>query len=248
MHVHIAISGWLTENDGFDKEWAFLPKLAGSAECYALHWEAQHLLDLGKDILSPGGKAGSRGAISFWIRRGVFAAAARSLVWPITLLIGADLIDNSWHTAADGAKKAGLLLADTLRGRHFGYRSVTLIGCSLGARLLFYALEDLARTGDCGIVHHAIFIGGAVTADPERWKHVLTVVAGKLINAYSASDYVLGYLYRVFSLQAQVAGLGPADSSRVENVDVTDVSPGHLTYKRALQLILYRIWNILEDP
>lgn len=248
MHVCVAISGWLTEEGDFSQDWAVLPKVAGGYGVhYALHWESQHLRKLGRNFLSLGGKLGSTKAASFWAERAGIATA-RALAWPITLLMGADLIDNAWHMGADRAKKAGILLAETLRANHFGYRPVTLIGFSLGARLLFYALEDLARTGDKGIIHHAILIGGAVTADPDRWNRVHTVVSGKLINGYCRTDYVLSYLYRIAALQPQVAGLGPIDSSRVENVDVTDLSTGHLKYKKALELILRRMWRRLDCP
>lgn len=48
------------------------------------------------------------------------------------------------------ADKAGVLLADALLSGSHGDRPVTLVGASLGARVVFSCLEELARRGDTG--------------------------------------------------------------------------------------------------
>ena len=62
------------------------------------------------------------------------------------------LIDNPWSNALDRAKGAGKVLADVLLHRNLGVRPITLIGFSLGARVIFYALLELAKHKAFGIV------------------------------------------------------------------------------------------------
>ena len=61
------------------------------------------------------------------------------------------LIDNPWSNAIDRAKSAGRVLADVLIERHLGVRPITLIGFSPGARVIFYALLELAKQKKFGI-------------------------------------------------------------------------------------------------
>ena len=57
------------------------------------------------------------------------------------------LIDNPWSNALDRAKQAGAVLADILINRRLGVRPVSLVGFSLGARVIFFALIELAKIG-----------------------------------------------------------------------------------------------------
>ena len=75
---------------------------------------------------------------------GTFLAA---LAWPAALVSSAALIDNSWSMAINRAERAGEALAEVLMQRVQGNRPVTLAGYSMGARVIFYALEVLPGTG-----------------------------------------------------------------------------------------------------
>jgi hypothetical protein len=57
----------------------------------------------------------------------------------------ADLIDGVWTLACERADEAGKVLAGILRSRAQGARPVTLIGYSVGARVIFACLEELYR-------------------------------------------------------------------------------------------------------
>ena len=72
------------------------------------------------------------------------------------------LIDNPWSNALDRARAAGLVLADILIQRHLGVRPISLIGFSLGARVIFYALVELARQKAFGIVQDVFLLGSPV--------------------------------------------------------------------------------------
>jgi pimeloyl-ACP methyl ester carboxylesterase len=69
-----------------------------------------------------------------------------TLMLPIALLQATKYIDGTWTLAVTRADAAGVALADVLCARHdIGERPVTLVGYSLGARVVFSCLEELAR-------------------------------------------------------------------------------------------------------
>ncbi|KAH9837373.1 DUF726-domain-containing protein [Rhodofomes roseus] len=170
----------------------------------------------------------------------VMTALMSALQWPIILTKLGYLIDNPWSNALDRAKSAGLVLADVLIRRHLGVRPITLIGFSLGARVIFYALLELAKQKHFGIVQDVILLGGTVTAPQRTWLEVRSVVSGRFVNCYARNDWVLNYLFRATAGSLNtVAGLRPVENvPGVENIDVTDKIAGHMSYRTFMPLIL----------
>jgi len=169
--------------------------------------------------------------------------------WPITLLSMAYFIDNPWTVASRRASTAGKLLADILAARLHGRRPVTLVGYSIGARVIFKCLETLARMGPDrghGIVETAVLLGAPVMPSPRQWAAVSSVCAHRLVNCYSETDWVLGFVYRASSTPHSVAGLGPAPIDEVENVDVGGLVQDHTQYKSELEGILVRL-GVADD-
>lgn len=95
------------------------------------------------------------------------------------------LIDNPWSNALDRAKQVGQVLADILVKRSLGVRPISLIGFSLGARVIFYALAELARTKKFGIVQDVYLFGACLTVSKKQWREVRGVVAGRFVNGYA---------------------------------------------------------------
>ncbi|KAI0334020.1 DUF726-domain-containing protein [Cubamyces sp. BRFM 1775] len=170
----------------------------------------------------------------------VMTALMSALQWPIILTKLGYLIDNPWSNALDRAKAAGSVLAEVLLHRHLGVRPITLIGFSLGARVIFYALLELAKKGAFGIVQDVFLLGATVTAPLRTWLEVRSVVSGRFVNGYARNDWVLNYLFRATSGGLNtVAGLRPVqDVPGLENVDVTDKIAGHMSYRTFMPLIL----------
>jgi hypothetical protein len=150
------------------------------------------------------------------------------------------LIDNPWSNALDRAKSAGLVLADVLSQRSLGVRPITLIGFSLGARVIFYALLELSRLKMWGIVQDVFLLGTTVTASTKTWLSVRSAVSGRFVNGFARNDWILNYLFRASSGGLNtVAGLRPIqDVPGLENVDVTDKIAGHMSYRVYMPVIL----------
>jgi pimeloyl-ACP methyl ester carboxylesterase len=150
------------------------------------------------------------------------------------------LIDNPWNNALDRARGAGGILADVLMQRHLGVRPITLIGFSLGARVIFYALLELAKHKAYGIVQDVILLGATLTASTRSWCDARSVISGRFLNGFAKNDWVLNYLFRATSGGlSTVAGLRPIQNvPGLENVDVTDKIAGHMSYRTFMPLIL----------
>lgn len=58
---------------------------------------------------------------------------------------------------------------------------------------MFHCLLELSRLKAKGIVEHAVLLGTPVGVIPERWVLARSAVAGRLVNGYSAQDWVCSY-------------------------------------------------------
>jgi len=134
-----------------------------------------------------------------------------------------------------------LVLADALINKAQGERPVTLIGYSLGARLIYSCLLSLAERRAFGIVENVVLLGTPAPSDASVWRAMRSVVAGRLVNVYSENDYILAFLYRTSSIQYGVAGLQESDVKGVENVNVSEMVSGHLRYQYLVGSILEKI-------
>lgn len=242
MPVFIAVSGWLVDElDDFASPWRSQYHMNAFGEHFALQWESRYLVSLGEALNGFFSRKVASVATKYWATQAStsLALAAAAMQWPLTVLSLADLIDNPWNMAADRAEKAGKILAEVLMQGVHGTRPVTLMGYSVGARLIFFCLEELARNQCKGIVENVIILGCPVSMDAKaRWQNVRSVVAGRFVNAYSTSDWILLFLYRTAHFSKTVAGLAPVMVDGIENCDVTHLVKGHAKYPEAIPSIL----------
>lgn len=75
-------------------------------------------------------------------------------------------------------------------------------------------LVDLA-----GLVLDVVLMGSPLAFEEARWTRVRSVVAGRLVNVYSGSDWLLRFVYRTATAQRCVVGIMPAPMASVENID-----------------------------
>ena len=115
-----------------------------------------------------------------------------ALQLPVALTKLSYLIDNPWTVSQTRADMAGLILADSLIDRNLGSRPITLVGFSLGARVIFSCLRELAKRGAYGIVQNAYMFGIPVVANKDEYIKVKSVVPGRFVNGYATNDWILG--------------------------------------------------------
>ncbi|CAM4676182.1 unnamed protein product [Leuciscus chuanchicus] len=242
LHLTIAVTGWLCSGkySSFQAPWS---SLGACGEQYCLKWESRYLLDLGSilDSLWDGlVSVFAQEALKYTVLSGIVTA----LTWPASLLAVASVIDNPWGVCLSRSAEVGKHLAQVLRSRQQGKRPVNLIGFSLGARVIYFCLEELANDqGSEGVVEDVVLLGAPVDGSEKAWKRLSRVVAGKIVNGYCRGDWLLGFLYRSSSVQLSVAGLQPISSQdrKIINVDLSSVVKGHLDYMRQMDTILVAV-------
>ena len=151
------------------------------------------------------------------------------------------MLRNPWHTAMVKASMTGILLADLIARtkRRSGF---ILMGHSLGARVVYYALQALSTKADKKqFIRDAYLFGGAVGQDREGWTAAASAVKGSIYNAHSERDSVLGVLYQTANaFQSSPVGMGPieSDADNVVNLDVTSLVSGHMRFKSKMSTII----------
>lgn len=238
LRVGIGISGWLTNQDEVVEPW----KVIGmEMEGFALRWELEALMNLGNSLTSMIKSAAWSLAKKEIISRTVFAALSAGL-WPIALVKVSRIIENPWSVGSYRAQKAGEVLADALINKAQGERPVTLVGYSLGAKVIFTCMQRLAERKAFGLIENVVLMGTPSPSTGAEWRMIRTVVSGRVVNVYSTKDYILAFLHRSSSMNFGVAGLQAVENvAGVENFDVSDTVEGHTSYRFLTGPIMRRI-------
>jgi hypothetical protein len=152
----ICIDGWKSLRDPFS--WERICRRAGlldiprrsndesvddlqlENEILQLTWETEHLLKLGKALEDL-----QKDLISSLGRTMAVKLLVPVLAWPATVFGLASGIDNPWNLVMDRSLKAGRALGRCLFRGILGRRPTTLIGISMGARIIYYSLLELQR-------------------------------------------------------------------------------------------------------
>lgn len=237
LRVTIGINGWLMSEDEVTKPWRVL---GDETEAFALRYEMDILIQLGRaldDMVS----SCAWGVLKLEILKRTVLATLWAALWPFQLLKLASGVDNPFNLAKNRSEKAGRILADALINKVQGERPVTLVGYSLGSRVIYFCLKTLAERKAFGLVDTVVFIGAPTPSNRNHWQMMRSVVAGKMFNVYSENDYILAFLYRTTSIQLGIAGLQAIkDIEGVENIDLSEEVMGHLRYPALIAQILTR--------
>ncbi|CAI7644833.1 unnamed protein product [Penicillium glandicola] len=236
LRVTIGVTGWVKEESNFVVPWRVI---GADSEVFGLRWEMEPLMNLGNAISALVTSAAWSVAGREVLTRTVFHAIMSAVMLPLGLMKIAGIVDNPFSVAKARADKAGEVLADALINKAQGERPVTLIGYSLGSRLIFSCLQSLERRNAYGLVESVILMGSPTPSNTEHWQKIRSVVSGRVVNVFSENDNVLAFLYRTSSLQLGVAGLQPVEGvPGVENLNVSEMISGHLRYQFLLGRIL----------
>lgn len=246
LRVTIGITGWLTKEEEVRQPWRVL---GDGGEPFALRWELQALMNLGnalRNFITSKAWGYIKKEI---IKRTILAGLWSALMLPFGILKVAKLVDSPFGVAKLRAMKAGEVLADALINKAQGERPVSLVGHSLGARVIYSCLLALARRQAFGLVENVVLIGAPVPSDDEVWRSMRAVVTGRVINVYSENDYILAFLYRTSSVQLGIAGLQEIKGAYgVESYDMSRDVTGHLKYQNMVGKILAEVgWPDIDE-
>ena len=241
----IVINGFMSQSDYDSSDWTDqLSSHFVDHAWYHTDWEAKSLQKLGSYAFKSPKIAGLEIAKNVG-KRAIKSAAGK--ITPITLVNHiSDIIGNPWHSTMTKAMMTGAMLADAIArtpGQQF-----TLIGHSLGARVIYYALKALSTSkSKKKMIENVYLLGGAVgggVKDNDDWEKATRSVEGKIFNCYSEKDMVLKYLY-----QGANAGISTPigykkialKHEKIHNFDCEALVGGHFGWKRNLDEILTQL-------
>lgn len=238
LSVTICISGWLRRMSDIWVPWREVAR-GNLTNVYTLRWDPQVLLDLGSLVVTMLSQKFAVSAAQLWLQTTVAGALSTALMWPVAVLQYASTLDNAWMSCRERAMQAGRLLAEALCDRKtIGARPVSLMGFSMGARVVFACLLELHRREAFHIVSDVVLMGAPISCDKGRWQQARDVISGRLINVYAPTDWLLGFLYRYMEWGVRVAGLSPVKVQNVENVDASGIVRSHSQYADRLADVL----------
>ncbi|OQE38944.1 hypothetical protein PENCOP_c007G07074 [Penicillium coprophilum] len=248
VNLIVTVSGWMTGKvDDVRLPFSTVDPIMG--DIYSVLWEPEMLRSMGDTINILATEALTQG-LQQVLGSTVLMALMASLQLPLVLTKLAYLIDNPWIVSLARANSAGLVMADSLRERNLGNRPITLLGFSLGARVIFSCLKELAEKGAHGLIQNVYLFGSPVVANKDEYLKARSVVSGRFVNGYATNDWILGYLFRATSGGImRVAGLAAVEGiPGIENFDITSLVNGHMDYRTAMPRILREVgWEVLED-
>lgn len=142
-----------------------------------------------------------------------------------------------WDKHKRRARRVGEDYLENLISRQVNETTISLIGHSLGARVIFFAGSNWS-TWSSHRLKNVFLLGGAIPKN-RNWEKVASSLSGKVFNIYNSLDTTLRGLYRVSSFGLFPCGLMSIDSidSRINNVDVTSLVGNSHSLERYLNTL-----------
>lgn len=239
----ICIDGFLTQKaEGTRANWIRgLESQFPENPWYHVTWESKCLRDLGNLAKGGSGVAGLEKLAA--LSRRAMKNPSRGLSFAQLLAL---IAKNPWHVAMVKSMMTGALLADLLT-RTRQRRGFILVGHSLGARVIYYTLQNLSTREGTPLIKSAILLGGAVGRTGDGWAAAMNAVSGHIYNCYSDRDDVLRYLYSVGTgASSQPVGRGLIVPRRkgIRNLEMTSLISGHTQYKPNLAEVFRKMGTI----
>lgn len=139
-------------------------------------------------------------------------------------------IANNWKNAMAKTMETGHWLSDYIDKQQGNF---ILMGHSLGARVLFHAINQLNRENAISSVY---LFGGAISNKTEWTDTYSRHPSMAITNCYSENDWVLKFAYKLGTVFTnQPIGLNPIvndSKSLIYNVDLSKIVDGHTDYKK----------------
>lgn len=248
LNLILTIAGWMNGKvDDVRLPYSTVDPIMG--DIYSLLWEPEMLQSMGDTINILATEALTQ-TVQQVLGGTILVALMASIQVPVVLSKLAYLIDNPWSVSLDRANAAGLILADSLIDRHLGQRPITLVGFSLGSRVIFACLKELSNRAAYGLIQNVYLFGSPVVVKKDEYLRARSMVSGRFLNGYASNDWILGYLFRATSGGImRVAGLAPVEGiPGIENMDVSKLVNGHMAYRTAMPRLMREAgWEVESD-
>jgi hypothetical protein len=190
VNLIVTVAGWLTGKvDDVRLPFSTVDPIMG--DIYSVFWEPEMLQSMGDTINILATEALTQ-ALQQILGSTILVALMAALQLPIVLTKLAYLIDNPWTVSLARADLAGLILADSLIDRNLGSRPITLVGFSLGSRVIYACLRELAKREQFGIIQNVYMFGSPMVIKKDEYTKILAVVSGRFVNGYATNDWILG--------------------------------------------------------
>ncbi|QDS72993.1 hypothetical protein FKW77_008926 [Venturia effusa] len=248
VNLIVTVSGWMNGKvDDVRLPFSTVDPIMG--DIYSIYWEPEMLQSMGQTISILATEALTQ-TLQQVLGSTILVALMAAIQLPVVLTKLAYLIDNPWTVSMARADLAGLILADSLTDRNLGARPITLVGFSLGSRVIYACLRELAKKGQTSLIQNVYLFGAPIVSSKDEFLKCKTVVSGRFVNGYATNDWILGYLFRATGGGiSKVAGLAPIDGvPGIENFNVTEWVPGHMSYRAAMPRLLREVgWQVESD-
>jgi hypothetical protein len=113
-------------------------------ELYTVKWESALLVELCDSVADMAIEVLEQ-TTRHLLKATALGALVTAVAAPAVLLSALNVIDGSWTLAIERSDEAGKELAKSLLFSRAGHRPVTLVGFSMGARVIYSCLKELAR-------------------------------------------------------------------------------------------------------
>lgn len=248
VNLIITVSGWtIGKDDDIRLPFSTVDPIMG--DIVSLLWEPTMLRSMGESINIVATEVLTN-SVQQILGQTILIALMSSIQLPMALTKLSYLLDNPWSVSLDRAWSTGLILADTLMAKSLGARPVTLVGFSLGARVIYSCLLELSKKGAYGLIENVYLFGSPLVVNREKYTLAKSVVSGRFVNGFSKTDWILGYLFRATSGGlGKIGGLGPIKGVYgVENFDCSRFVSGHMGYREAMPVILKHLgWEVTSE-
>jgi hypothetical protein len=202
VNLIVTVSGWLTSTvDDIRLPFSTVDPIMG--DIYSVLWEPDMLRSMGDTINILATEALTQ-ALQQILGSTILTALMAAIQLPIVLTKLAYLIDNPWTVSLARADLAGLILADSLIDKNLGSRPITLVGYSLGSRLIYACLRELAKKGAFGIIQNVYIFGAPIVVNTDEFIKIRSVVSGRFVNGYATNDWILGKYSNTISAHTDI--------------------------------------------
>lgn len=163
-------------------------------------------------------KAGWKGSIyHLWWDASEFNTLLQSM-----LIFGVGALPH-WQKHKARAKKVGIEYAPELFS-HLSEKTVSLVGFSLGARVVYYIMRDWPESSVS--LHDVILLAGAIRrGNSKDWGLAASHITGHLLNIYNSNDWVLNKLCKSLEFNRSPCGIQPIKEyhPRIINLNGTEL-------------------------